>query len=79
MLEMPFLKTLALLLGLVHSFSVLKSVEISALSRWTHELWVATNGFPKHCAQLVFFQLFLIFIYFSSILTLALGQCFWVE
>lgn len=40
---------------------------------------VATNGFPKGCAQLVFFQLFLIFIYFSSILTLAPGQCFRVE
>lgn len=40
---------------------------------------VPTNGFPEGSAQLVFFQLFLISIYFSSVLTLALGQCFGVD
>lgn len=32
-------------------FSVLKSVEILALSRWTHWLWVATNKFPIGCTH----------------------------
>ena len=66
-----------MLLGLIQFFLVLKSEETVALFRGISRCWmVIANGLSKDYAQLLLLKFF---IYFSSILTLALGQCFWVE
>lgn len=70
-------KNITLALGSHSIFLVLKSEETVALFRGISRCWVViANGLSKDYAQLLLLKFF---IYFSSILTLALGQCFWVE